>query len=369
MAKTSSMAGLAAKALVGAAAAYAKTKKGATKSKVKRGGKRKARSVTSVSTKRKRETYVPQGEYTRNSLAIGKRPRKTLKAAWKLLEQNKTSNVYSVRAYSQFGGVNGSYWLANTSPSTTTGPWNTPLHLWELTSAPNNISSTLVYPNVRWVPQFSTPTDTGALTWSTADALGIENADTQPNMLHTLPLGNDTLDWVQAKLLLYCPTTLPARFQIDVVQFNDTRLVPDNTTGVSTFAAAFWQSMLKRFAFSPLEPGNNKYQKYLKVLHSQTFILNPKETTEAVNTIFREVNVFMRFNRKCTYDWEDQDRMNMLQQEGPTNLDANIKTQVHPRARIFLMIRAQSRNGTGPSSTIHPSYDIVLRMRHSQLSS
>lgn len=330
--------------------------------------RRRTRSAVGTKPKRSKETYVPGAEYTKTSTALGRVPRHNLKQVWKLLDQNKTTNLYSHRQYTQFAGANGAIQIENYSATSTTGILSPPMHLWEINACPNVVNNVPVNPSIWWAPRFSNPTSTGTLTWANANNLSLEQADGNSSQVGNYPIGSDTLNWMSAKMIFYCPTTLPCRFQIDVVQFKDTRLVPDSTTGVSQFAAAFYQAMVKRFAYSPLETGDVKYQKYLKVLHTQSFILTPKESTEAVNTIFREVNLFMRFNRRCTYDWEDNDKMAVIGVDGQQNLDVNIKTQVHPRARIFLVIRAQSQNAVSYSNTIHPSYDIVLKTSHSQFS-
>lgn len=355
-----------------AASSAVRSLMGKAKSAAGRKGSRAAtrrRRRGRVTTRRGKgkETKEGWGEYTKRDTALGRKPRPTLRAAWKLLNQNKSSTVFAHRSYSQFGGNQGAIALANISATSTTGLLEVPCHLWEVTSAVNPVNGVITAPNVAWVPNFSNPTDTATLTWVNGRPLSVENADNATNQSIIYPNGSDTLEWIQAKMLFYAPTTLPCRYAIDVVQIKDTRLVPDNAN-VTQFACAFWQNVIKRFTFSPLEPGSVKYQKYFRILHSQSFILNPKESTEAVNTIFREVNIFLRLNRRATYDWEDQDRINMVVQDGPVNLDANQKTQVYPRARIYVMIRAMARNGSAFSTTIHPSYDMVLRMKHSQLS-
>lgn len=312
-----------------------------------------------------KETNVPAAEYTRENATLGKKYRLS---PYKVIKQNMGQTTYALRNYTQFAGASGALTLVNTSPTTTTGPFNVPMHLYELTSAVNIFNGAVTAPAIRWVPVFSDPTAASTLSWTNDQAISVENSDSASAITTQYPTGSDTLSWAQIKLMFYCPTTLPARIQVDIVQIKDTRLVPDSVTGVSQFANAFYQAMIKRFAYSPLETGDQKYQKYLKVLYSNTFIMNPKESTEAVNTIYRELNIFQRINRRCTYDWADQDQMAMLSQDGQINTDTNVRTQVHPRARIFLIIRGQSRNGTAFSSATMPSYDILLRMKHQFLS-
>lgn len=324
--------------------------------------------------RRKGETFNPVGEYTRVSVVKGRRPRKTLRAAWRLLNQNINHTVYGYRGWTNFGGTSGLFQLENICPvGGATGPFHIPLHVWELTSAPNVVNGTATYPVIFSRPVLSDPTSSATLSWSslnssvgvTSGQLAVETSDAATTNSSTFPLGSSTLEWVQAKMMFYAPLQTPCRYQIDIVQIKDTRLIPGET---NQFATAFYQAMAKRFVSTPLEPGNAKYQKYLKVLKTMTFILNPKESTESVNTIFREVNLFLRLNRRCTYDWGENDLMNMLTQDVQTNTGQNIQTQVHPRARIFMIIRAQARNSTAFSTNLMPSYDVVVRAKHSQFS-
>lgn len=369
----------AAKALIGAAAAMAaaaRRKSGSatnstTTRSVRTMAARRHRGGSRTVTRRNtRETAVPAAEYTRNSTAIGRKPKHTLRAAWKLLDQNKQSVVYGYRNYSAFGGTAGTMSLGNVSATPTTGAMDVPLHMWDLTGCINNVNGGIVAPGIYSRPKFDTPNSPTTVSWVNdgIGSLNVENSDGVVANGQNYPMGSDTLDWVQAKLLFYCPTTLPCRFQIDVVQLKDTRLVPVDATPQPGFQAAFYQALVKKFAYSPLEPCNYKMNKYLKVLHTQTFILNPKESTEAVNTIFREVNIFLRLNRRCTYDWNDKVTTSTLASSIAAETGQDIATTVHPRARIFLMIRGQARNNNTFSSLIMPSYDIALRMKHSNFS-
>lgn len=364
-------------AVAGAAIGMGRRRTGSTITKktasvrTRRAVKRRSGSRTVTRRRRTKETDAPAGEYTRQTVARGAKPQHTLRAAWKLLGQNIQSSVYGYRNYGQFAGTTGAIQLLNTSPTALTGPFVVPMHLWEVTCAPNYIGGALSVPTHMWTPVFSAPSGGTTMTWNNTvgvmptPILSLEGADVNNADPSGYPQAGDTLEWIQAKMVFYCPTALPCRYQIDVVQLKDTRLVPDGTA-TTPFRTAFWQAAVKRFAYNPLEGGDTKYQKYFKTLYSQTFILNPKETTESVNTIFREVNLFMRLNRRTTYSWEDTDIMNTLGVDGQFNSDGTFKTNVHPRARIFLMIRAQANNAVAFTSTLMPSYDLVMRVKHSR---
>jgi len=353
-------------AAAGAAAVAARRRKAPTKSKPRR----RTRKRSATKSKRKSgETHQVEG-YTRKTTTLGRSPRQTLGQAWKMLKGNKKSTYFGMRQYNQFGGAVGQVPLHNTSNAGAS--WLPPIVLYDLTSQPNVINNTLVYTTPCWKPVFTTVTDVAALQWAqniNAVQWAVENSATSAALLDTFAGAECILDWAQIKLLFYAATTQTQRYQVDVVQIKDDRLVPD-AANTSQFACAFWQAAVKKFAYSSLEPGAPKYSRYFKILHSQTWIMDSKDTIETEQAHMRELSVFLKLNRRCKFDWEDHDRMNLLNVEGQTNTDQNIKTTVHPKARIFLMIRAQSKYTSvyTHDPTIHPSFDIVLRTKMSQLS-
>lgn len=254
-------------------------------------------------------------------------------------------------------------------------PYLVPCHLFDLTST-MNIQGSSITNSMPWVaPRFSNANDTGVLAWDKRVASEGQNwALTQSARTNlagdSYPGAECTLDWVQAKILCYCPSALVCKWTIQIVQFKDMRIVPDET--VTPFTTAFWQSVVKAYAFSPLESGSVNYRKYMRVLHSQSFIIEPKEDSEVGQlNHYRQINLFKRFGRNCRYDWGQSDPMNMNIEETQVNVGNQNLNTVHPRARIYLMIRAQSQNVATGSFDIsrHPSYDIVLRKKQTQLAS
>lgn len=343
--------------------------------------KTRTRTKTRMMTQTRRrrgEVELGIGEYSRQNVRIGRVPRRTLQAAWRVLDANKSSQTWYHNAYSQMFGTQGNVLLQNTSTTATTGVLTAPCHLYDMTANPNVQGTTINNPDISWIPTFTDQSTTGGLlNWiQQSRQWQLSDTDTAPTAFETYPGGECMLDYIQAKMLFYCPTSFPCKFNIQVVQFNDDRFVPGEN-GVALGIApnqfnvqtSFWKSMVKKYMHSPLEDGEGKFQKYVKVLYQNEFILNPKETTEVTNTTFRQVNLFMRLNRSCKYSWNDDANMVMTTTGTPTNNSTNIELTVHPRRRIFLMIRAMARNGTVYSNTIHPSYDLVLKKKTSQLAS
>lgn len=353
------------------AAGYSAMRRKISRSSRPRLGKRRYGSRYGTSKRRRRETPVSLAAYTRVSYRRGRKPRRTLRRAFKEIRDQTEKRIYAFRQYTDFGGTNGSLYLKNIVTALgppPTGPNELPVHLYEVTSQANTVNGTLVTPNIGWFPTLTDVTGTSTtITWNNSFPFAIETTPRITTAVDNAPHFKDRLDWVQAKFMFYCPTTKPTRIQIDLCQLKDTRLVP--TTGtVDQFHVAFWQAMAKKFVKNPLESNSTDMTKWLKIIDSKSFILEPKETTEVQNTNMREVNLFYRMNRLCRYNWNQNDIVNMGTNDQPVNA-ANNSVQVHPRARIFLMIRGISGFATAQTSTLHPSYDIILRKSHSQFNS
>ena len=330
--------------------------------------KSKGKSHTRTKTKEgKSEAQSRSADYSRTSVSLGKKPKRDLKQLYKYVDAQKSVSQYAFRLYNQFASSSGRVQLANVSTSTSTGALTVPCNVWDITSVSNVVGGTVTNPLIAWYPSFSDPTGTGTLSWGNAYNLALESSDNTATVPDNYPCGQSTLDWYNMKLMCYAPTSIPCRWQIDVVQFKDQRLNPETTTQ-TPFATGFWQSMVKPFAYSPLETGDTSYKKYMKVLYSKSWIMNPKETTDPAPAIMKQVNLFQRLNRSCKFNWSDEDAMNMLAVDGEINLAPN-KTTVHPRARIYVIIRASANNATAFTTTLHPTYDIVYKVQHSQLSS
>jgi len=334
---------------------------------MKRRPVRRTRTATKTrNTRRTKNTVLAQGEYSKVSTTLGKKPKRDLRAAWKYLNQNISHSVYGHRNYNTFGSLSGAVTLANTSPTPTSGLLSVPCHLYELNSVPNvTVGGVISVPNILYIPTFSSPTDTATIGWQQASSFNIEDSSADASQLSSYANSSDTLDWLSIKMLCYTPLTIPCRWEINILRISDQRLNPD-VANTSKFCTAIYQSYIKNFIKSPIETSNSAYKRYFKTIYTSSFIMTPKESTENVANIMREVNIFLRVNQKCSYNWGDEDLMGMSTIDTQKNYGAN-KLQTHPRARLYLSIRAQAVNGTAWTQSTMPSYDIAIRSRHSQL--
>lgn len=326
-----------------------------------------------------------ESDLQQRNFTIGRRPGKGLREVRKQVQGNITRTVYGMRALSRYGGVNGEIWLPN-SQAALGSKLFAPMVMFDLTGAPNDVRGSIVQPRTTWNVNFTTEAATANVVWDNA-AVANQNLQVEvgaaagTNVLNT-PMSGSILRWVQARMLFYAPTSEATKISVQIVRFKDERLVPPHnaasTTG-SAFASSFYQSLVRKFMINPIDVSNPVFDKYMTVLWSNTFIINPKESTDPSTTRHKILNVFYNFNRRCKYNWNDQDMQPFGAAAGAADnaaIDdvrqsrAEYETSVHPKARTFLIVRGMAGwNNTSASldTTQQPSFDMVLRTCHEQL--
>lgn len=385
--------------------------------------------------------------YDRRRYRVGRRPRKNVRQLWKRAKQGMDAVVYRWQGMNKFDSLSVGYCPLAYRMQTGGTTAHFPLHLFNLTGRPNYVRDIPTGTSTFWTPMpayvLTGPTgSTGNFAWSYLGGQGangssgshagykawqLEHSDHA--VTNNAPLSGDTLDWVQAKIMLYGTNTTPTKFMIDVVQFMDDTLYPQ-TYGtdwpvvdppVNTYDPGaptedvkgtrernqFWQSMVKPLVYSPLVVGNYgeaKVGKKMKIIRSMTHMINPTslvDTTSGAGTPrvipnMRQVELFIRFNRNQNYDYEGRVQVDPDDASYVQTIQNTINIDVKPKARIFLMLRAlcpdsgqdapvvenATITGTGYSGQggavyytpilrdgkyIQPSYDIVIRKKHSKI--
>jgi len=312
-------------------------------------------------------------EYSKINKAGGRRLRKNLRSLWRVVGAQIEKLRYNFQAVSQFGGTRGFFAL---DYSTFPGPAYCPCYVFDITGCVNNIGGTNVPGAAGYRLAFSGPTDSGVVNWVDESYRWSVEAGSHAGSTLLTPNGRSMLNWMSAKMMFYAPLQRPTKFSIELIQIHKTECCPfeeipyGSTTPQRINATAFWQYMIKPYIFNPLDVLETSYRKYYRVIKRITFTMDPKETTESVNTRMKEVNFFQRFNRVCNYNWEQSDRVALEVDEPAVNLAVN-KVTVTPRARIYLLIRALATKDSpdgGFNANRHPSFDIKLRTQHSSLS-
>ena len=180
------------------------------------------------------------------------------------------------------------------------------------------------------------------------------------------------IESASAKLLCYGPPNAPTKYMIQVVQLSEDVALDKQDEK----ATAFWQAIAKPFGYSPLEDAHTKLiSKNMKVLKSISFSLDAPESSEDhLSARMRQINLFAFLNRKANYNWDyNTDTVAMDAPDTFENAETEIKqyaTTVHPKARVYLMIRAMTTY-VGPEAldvnSSAPSYDITLNVTHRTL--
>lgn len=294
----------------------------------------------------------------------------------KIVNSNTEKTVYLWRNLNQVWGSAGKMRLESHQPGAAGTPLLCPCHVFDITSVSNATGTSPSAAIVGHTLGFTTDQPTAAATWTPLT----NQSNLQQWSVMTAPNGNSDrmeggasyLDWLSVKLLFYCATTIPNKITIELVQFTRDAFVPnpDDVTTTSLEHTAFWQAMIHRQIWNPIFPVAGNYKKYVKILKSITVECDPKETDEMSNTRYKEVNLFCKLNRRLNYRWKDT----AIPLVGPTTIDTPInltnQNRVHPRARIFLMIRSTSpmQMPLGASTQANTvSYDIAMTKKHLNL--
>lgn len=348
-----------------------------------------------------------QGTYTQSRRKYGRQMRRnTNKYTRKLVNAARSKFAFQVTKYTQFGTGYGSYQLRNyldtRALTDTTGGYYMPCHLWDVTAVCNNTLASDTFVNGQCGYRIGLDsTGTGAVPRhrTLGPTLDVVNGPGVTTSTQATLRSGSILRGVRAKLLFYCPTTIPVRVRVSLIQLLDQRYHPSkNTLGVSSgytdlgnaqadntllpnddasamvSAAAFWQQVNNSFTRNPVEIGaGNLVRRYMKVLRKEEFVLNPKESTDATATTYHMLDLYHKFNRYQNYQWEDYNRQSMVTDDSYANQRGLIRPCVQPRARIYLMIQADGKYSSGAAdppvddSANSCSYDIALRMYHDDI--
>lgn len=306
---------------------------------------------------------------------------------------DKLSNDTIILRHQLIGPFNdyGQRFMYNALDATTNGNLWYPLILFELNSANNYINGTQNFINP--VHQMYQPAGTTNIAWNSLTTQSQNGAAVVQNWLfeksgHTNtavpshPMEQSIHKWTSLDLELWGQTSKPTMYTIYLCQFNEdvlpgttyTSSVGSYSTITDQNAVEFWQSMVKRYTYSPLLKIDDGYSnKKIKILKQYKVNIDPTATYENdPDPHVKTLKLFYRFNRRCNFQWKysnaagqtiaDMDDKDWQQEDGEN------QCQVHPNARLFVMIRASNfQRQTLLSSATNantPSISWVMRSCH-----
>lgn len=252
-----------------------------------------------------------------------------------------------------------------------------PLLLFELNSCNNYINGSLVnHSPVRRMYQETT----NEIGWFAENGQGadgtavdaswkLENNPHISTVASAYPGEQAIHKWSSLDLELWGCRNKPTKYMVQLVQFSED-VLPDwnNRTGQS---AEFWQSLVKHYTYSPLAKMDDGYsKKKMKILKQYKVNLDPTANYENdPDPHVKTLKLYYKFNRKSNFQWQFanpdvQSIANMNDADWRVEGGQN-QTQVHPNARIYVMVRASNFTRiTSPAvvdNTTNPSLSWRLR--------
>lgn len=317
----------------------------------------------------------------------------------KLVSTDSRVDIYGIRKYNAWGAGVGAITMSSNQAGAIGTVVESPIHLFDLSAVPqSNSAGTILYPTTHYVLGFTNETDAGSVRWLTFDGAGALNTiPTDDLSFSTLNKerafylmsstgrgqfasgdkqnnaqfagAHSILEKFAANILFYGARDHCTKFEISLVQLTE----DVSPHSVNDRATAVWQSMHKSYGYSPLETGNTYLiRQHIKVLKRETFILDSPAAGESdAQARIRQYKFSGFLNRKCDYNWgKYTDRMTLNAQDTTENGNSafNYACHVHPKARVYMMIRAMvpyTTGGTTPATSA--SYDLHLTTVHRNL--
>lgn len=211
---------------------------------------------------------------------------------------------------------------------------------------------------------------------STSSGLQVETSSAGATLGYH-PHARDMLKWVSIKMNCWGCKNRSTKFIVQLVQFKEDNLAPSHVTetGLSTTVnderSALFQHLLKPLIYNPIATTSALHSRKLKVLKTESFIIDSTSTTETdQDPNVKVLKWFVNLNRICNYV-ENAARIEQVadfadQADFATNTNnQQFGTQTEVRTRIYLMIRASNYGSDAEQTNADtPSFDLQVGMKH-----
>lgn len=327
----------------------------------------------------------------------------------KLLQGIIDSSIDRWQSIRQFSGY-GSLFFSRQVDSPAAGFVKQPVFLMDLTCMNNVVDDTgaLYYPQNMWelynayaggttgqygwiqrAGQISSTGGAGA-TYATA-GWQYEKTPGGGSVLKA-PHANAILKWVDIRMNMWGTLNQPVKILAQIVQlptyaqpkdtFNTggTAVTPaagvpcsdDGISGNDLGSIAFWNDLLDPQVFNPISSIGRKQVAGLKVLRTVEVQFDPKTSIETESDPHaKTVKLFLKLGRKLNFAWQDStyslnaNNVNNVTPEWEASIGAN-NCYVHPKARVYLLLRAYCYTAgttTTPTNASYPSVDLIVRRK------
>lgn len=371
-----------------AARRYVKTRKTKTSSVRSSLGRKMMQPVV-------RRTYVSEAAGTGNELTrvkrtVGRYPQLTNNRLMKLMRAGMTDVILRAQGLTNFDTNVGYYPLANRQE--TEGLNIVPIHVWDLTTFPNNTTSVQAGYAYGWNnltagatlvrPSLSVQTPAGAKENSGFYQVEKSSGDMKQGVLSQA--SKIMHDWSDIRLNLYGARKRGTTFYIDVVRCKDefSNLVFGGTGNNDLMELI--RTMQSPLIYSNLQSYNPHNLKKLQIIKSFKYYV-PGGSLDDLDTIgkVKEFKLFLRQGNVYNYAWQQTGAPGLPHEQSDgvdyTNNDGVYNSPFHG-SRVFLVIRAFSPerrtqaaaawNSVDPVKGItevpadpltEPSYDLIVR--------
>lgn len=187
------------------------------------------------------------------------------------------------------------------------------------------------------------------------------------------------LSWVNIAAQMQGARNIPTTISFEIIKLLDDELDPQptstnvNSGSTSTAHQVYWQSEIAKLTVSPLHRYSLPKRKWVKVIASKKFTFQPKESVDFdTRGQMQVLKWFNRVNQLCNYNnignTVSDDNAFSSRTVVTNNNGLSVSPYCDTKDKLFLRVKAYVPiAAAGFDATIHPSFEINLRMCHSSL--
>lgn len=339
--------------------------------------KRKRRSRVRTRTRRTRrrvyQTNVLESKTTALK-SLAKRP-----TALKLAYGAYDPVWYRFQNLSQYDTAVGAIPIATRFNTTTNDRW-LPVHVYDISCAPNILNTTLTYP----IAGVALGTASGGNVISTSlsgiAANGTTSAnwnfESASNFSTENPLRKGFHCHTSIHFNLYGVRKRVTKFIIELVQVRDefADIFTGDNANIQKRKLVDWWS--RTLIYSNLNAADPQTAHSVRVLKRYTCSISPTGSDDYGGELgstphMQTLHWFIKHNRNRRFDWQRSAPDAINAQNWDSEVNVTIDTRIQPRKRLYLVVRALSPEtkqvaGIGPQTVAadpitEPSYDIMMR--------
>lgn len=190
------------------------------------------------------------------------------------------------------------------------------------------------------------------------------------SLVNVLPHNKDILKWLDVRMNCWGAKSRSTKYTIQIVRFKDDALVPTPLVTANEKRTDLFQSILKPYCYNPIAMTGGIQRKNMKVLRSETFVIQPTSTTETdTDGHVKTLKWFLKFDRLLDYAQKSSYITSNIEVADAADFALNTGLQndayVAPSKRLYLMVYASNYgDDVTPSPTDTPSMDLSIRACH-----